>query len=97
MTLGGTAGVAWTRVLETLIGAGVGVRPASGTLGAAGRPAVIQGVSADPAGFTPNGDGKTDSTAIAYELGGPAAVRIDLQTEQGSTLATLQTATRPAG
>ena len=54
------------------IGAGVGVRPASGTLGAAGRPAVIQDVSADPAGFTPNGDGKTDTTAIAYELGGPA-------------------------
>jgi N-acetylmuramoyl-L-alanine amidase len=79
------------------IGAGVGVRPASGTLGAAGRPAVIQGVSADPAGFTPNGDGKTDTTAIAYELGGPATVRIDLQTEQGIQLATLQTATRAAG
>ena len=63
----------------------------------AGRPAVIQDVSADPAGFTPNGDGKTDTTAIAYELGGAAAVRIDLQTEQGSPLATLQTAPRAAG
>ena len=79
------------------IAPGPGVRPASGTLGAAGRPAVIQDVSADPAGFTPNGDGKTDTTAIAYELGGAATVRIDLQTEQGSPLATLQTASKAAG
>jgi hypothetical protein len=79
------------------IGAGPAVRPASGTLGAAGRPAVIEGVTADPAGFTPNGDGKTDTTSISYELAGPAAVRIELQTEQGGPLATLQTASRAAG
>ncbi|HEX7254401.1 MAG TPA: N-acetylmuramoyl-L-alanine amidase [Gaiellaceae bacterium] len=79
------------------ISAGPNVRPASGTLGAAGRPAVITGVAAEPAGFTPNGDGLTDKTAISYELGGPATVRIDLQTEQGSPLATLQAGSRPAG
>lgn len=79
------------------IGAGPAVRPASGTLGAAGRPAVIEGVTADPAGFTPNGDGKTDTTSISYELAGPAAVRIELQTEQGGPLATLQSASRAAG
>jgi N-acetylmuramoyl-L-alanine amidase len=79
------------------IAAGPSVRPASGTLGAAGRPAVIAGVAAEPAGFTPNGDGLSDTTAISYELGGPASVRIDLQTEQGMPLATLQTASRAAG
>ena len=79
------------------IQAGPNVRPASGTLGAARRPAVIARVAAEPAGFTPNGDGLTDTTAISYELGGPATVRIDLQTEQGLRLATLQTASRPAG
>ena len=79
------------------IGAGPSVRPASGTLGAVGRPAVIQDVAADPAGFTPNADGRTDTTAITYELGGPATVRIDLQTEQGSPLATLQIGSKAAG
>ena len=79
------------------IAAGVNVRPAVGTLGAAGRPAVLEAVAAEPAGFTPNGDGRTDTTAIVYQLGSPATVRIDLQTEQGSPLTTLQTASRPAG
>ncbi|HEU6445079.1 MAG TPA: N-acetylmuramoyl-L-alanine amidase [Gaiellaceae bacterium] len=77
--------------------AGPNVRPASGTLGAAGRPAVISGVTAEPAGFTPNGDGRTDTTAISYELGGTGTVRIDLQNEQGVPLATLQSGSRPAG
>ncbi len=79
------------------IAAGPAVRPATGTFGVAARPAVIAAVAADPAGFTPNGDGKTDTTAISYELGSPATVRIDLQTEQGSPLATLQTASKAAG
>ena len=79
------------------IAAGPNVRSASGTLGTAGAAAVIDGLAAEPAGFTPNGDGRTDSTVLAYELNAPAAVRIELQTEQGSPLATLQSGSKPAG
>ena len=79
------------------IGAGANVRPATGTLGIAGRPAVITGVAADPAGFTPNGDGVTDTTTVSYELGSPATVRVDLLTEQGSPIAMLQNVSKPAG
>ena len=79
------------------IGAGAKVRPATGTLGIAGRPAVIAGVAADPTGFTPNGDGVTDTTTVSYELGSPASVRIDLQTEQGIPIAMLQNVSKPAG
>jgi len=79
------------------IAAGPAVRPASGTLGTAAAPAVIEGLAAEPAGFTPNGDGRTDSTVIAYELNAPATVRVDLQTEQGGPLATLHAGAKPAG
>lgn len=79
------------------IAAGPSVRPASGTLGTAAAPAVIDGLAAEPAGFTPNGDGRTDSTVIAYELNAPATVRVDLQNEQGGPLGTLQSGSKPAG
>jgi hypothetical protein len=79
------------------IAAGTNVRPATGTIGVVGRAAVLEDLAASPAGFTPNGDGQTDTTSISYELGGTATVRIDLQTEQGQLLTTLQTANRPAG
>ncbi len=79
------------------IAAGPNVRPASGTLGAGAMPAVIDGLTAEPAGFTPNGDGRTDTTVIAYDLVAPATVRVDLQTEQGGPLATLHSGSKPVG
>ncbi|HET9324945.1 MAG TPA: N-acetylmuramoyl-L-alanine amidase [Gaiellaceae bacterium] len=79
------------------ISAGVAVRPATGTLGAAGRPAVIEGLAAEPSGFTPNGDGRTDTTSITFQLSRRSPVRIELQTEQGVLIALLQSGSRPAG
>ncbi|MBA2359470.1 MAG: N-acetylmuramoyl-L-alanine amidase [Actinobacteria bacterium] len=79
------------------ISAGPEVRPAAGALGTSVAAAVIEGLSAEPAGFTPNGDMRTDSTTISYDLASAASVRVDLQTDQGAPLTTLQTGSRPAG
>jgi hypothetical protein len=79
------------------IAAGPTVRPATGVLGAPAGTVTLDAVRADPAGFTPNGDGRTDVTRIYYRLGVQAAVTVDLLTDQGVPLGPLFVGTKPAG
>ncbi len=80
------------------IAAGLNARPIEGTIGAAGPAApAISTLRADPAGFTPNGDGVTDDTRITYRLATAATVSIDLQTAEGTPVAQLQTGLKQAG
>ena len=79
------------------ISAGLNLRPATGILGAPTGTFTLEAVRAEPAGFTPNGDRITDLTRIAYRLGAPATVTIDLRAEDGTQLAQLQAASKPAG
>jgi hypothetical protein len=57
----------------------------------------LSALHAAPSGFTPNGDGVTDTTRISYRLGAPANVTIDLQTMQAEPITTLYAAAEPAG
>jgi hypothetical protein len=79
------------------ISGGPKVRPATGTLMAPAGALTLEAVRADPAGFTPNGDGITDVTKISYVLGAAAAVTIDLQAEDGTPVVQLFNGTKPAG
>ena len=79
------------------ISAGPKMRPATGVLGAATGAFTLEAVRAEPAGFTPNGDGVTDLTRVSYRLGAPATVTVDLRAEDGTQLAQLQTGSKPAG
>jgi N-acetylmuramoyl-L-alanine amidase/FlgD Ig-like domain len=79
------------------ISAGPTMRPATGLLGAPTGTFTLEAVRAEPAGFTPNGDGVTDVTRIAYRLGAPATVTVDLRGEDGTQLAQLQAGSKPAG
>jgi N-acetylmuramoyl-L-alanine amidase len=79
------------------ISAGPNLRPATGILGAATGTLTLEAVRAEPAGFTPNGDGISDVTRIAYRLGAPATVAVDLRAEDGMQLAQLQVGPKPAG
>jgi hypothetical protein len=80
------------------IAAGLNARPIEGTIGAAGPTApAISTLRADPAGFTPNGDGVTDDTRITYRLATAATISIDLQTAEGTPVALLQTGLKQAG
>jgi hypothetical protein len=73
------------------------LRPAAGTLTAPTSALALSALHASPSGFTPNGDGITDTTRISYRLGAPANVRIDLQTLEAEPITTLYTAAEPAG
>jgi hypothetical protein len=77
--------------------AGRSVRPATGIVGAPTGALTVDGLRAEPSGFTPNGDGRTDTTTISYRLGAPAAVTATLQTELGVDLVPLFSGQRPAG
>src|SRR5215210_1370489 len=79
------------------IAAGPSVRPVTGTLGSPTGALTVEGLRAEPAGFTPNGDGRTDTTRILYRLGAAASVTAALQTEAGVELSPLFTGQRPAG
>ena len=79
------------------MGAGPRVRPATGVIGSPAGALSVEGLRADPAGFTPNGDGRTDTTTISYHLGAPATVTASLQTEEGIELAHLSTRAQTAG
>jgi N-acetylmuramoyl-L-alanine amidase/FlgD Ig-like domain len=80
------------------IAAGLNVRPVEGTFGRAAPTApAIATLRANPAGFTPNGDGVTDVTRITYRLATAATVSIDLQTAEGITVAQLHTGPKQAG
>jgi hypothetical protein len=79
------------------IAAGLNVRPAEGTIGATAAAVTISTLRAEPAGFTPNGDGITDETRISYRLGAPAAVTVDLQAGDGTPLAVLFSGPMAAG
>jgi N-acetylmuramoyl-L-alanine amidase len=77
------------------IAAGLNVRPAEGRIGASAGAVSISTLRAEPAGFTPNGDGITDETRISYQLGAPATVNVDLQSADGAPIALLSS--RPMG
>jgi hypothetical protein len=79
------------------IAAGDTVRPATGTVGA--RPVVLtmRSVSATPRTITPNGDGQTDSSVIAYTLSAPATVTATLRAPDGRQLAVLFSGQRRPG
>jgi hypothetical protein len=79
------------------MGAGPSVRPATGVIGRPAGALTVEGLRADPAGFTPNGDGRTDMTRISYHLGAPATVTASVQTEEGVELAPLFTRAQTAG
>jgi N-acetylmuramoyl-L-alanine amidase len=79
------------------IAAGLNARPIEGTIGAATGVLAISTLRANPAGFTPNGDGITDQTRISYRLGAPATVSIDLQSAVGTPIAPLFTGPQQAG
>jgi hypothetical protein len=73
-----------------MIGAGPGVRPATGTIGAKAPPFGLSGVTATPEVVTPNGDGIDDSSTISYSVTRPASVTATLvDTTTGATIATL--------
>jgi hypothetical protein len=77
--------------------AGPNLRPATGTLTAPTGALSVEGFRAEPAGFTPNGDGRTEATTVSYRLGAPATVALSLQTEFGELLAPLFTGPKAAG
>jgi N-acetylmuramoyl-L-alanine amidase len=79
------------------IAAGLNARPAEGTIGASTGAVSISTLRADPAGFTPNGDGITDETRISYRLGAPATVNVDLQGADGTPIALLSSRAMGAG
>jgi N-acetylmuramoyl-L-alanine amidase/FlgD Ig-like domain len=80
------------------IAAGLNARPVEGTIGTAAPTApAISTLRANPAGFTPNGDGVTDVTRITYRLATAATVSIDLQTADGISVAQLHAGPKPAG
>ncbi|HEX6701752.1 MAG TPA: N-acetylmuramoyl-L-alanine amidase [Gaiellaceae bacterium] len=81
-----------------MIGAGPGVRPATGGLGGAKQPPFsLTGLTATPEVVTPNGDGVDDSSTISYTLNAPATVTASLLDLNGTTVATLFDGTVPAG
>ena len=92
----GTA-ISWTWDASTapkgryfwMIGAGPGVRPATGTLGAKAPPFKLSDLVATPDVVTPNGDGLDDTTTVSYALSAPAGVTATLVDETGATVATL--------
>jgi len=71
------------------INAGETVRPASGTIGTKPVALAIRAPSAKPRTITPNGDGQTDSSTIAYTLTAPATVTATLRSPAGVQLAQL--------
>jgi hypothetical protein len=71
------------------INAGESVRPATGTIGAKPVALAIRSPSAKPRTITPNGDGQTDASTIAYTLTAPATVTATLRSPAGAQLAQL--------
>jgi hypothetical protein len=79
------------------IAAGLTVRPVEGTIGASAGAVSISTLRAEPAGFTPNSDGITDTTRITYRLGAPASVTVNLQAADGTPIAALFNGPKQAG
>jgi hypothetical protein len=89
--------IAWTWDASTapkgryfwMIGAGPGVRPATGTLGAKPPPFTLTALAATPDVVTPNGDGVDETSTISYSLSAPASVTATLVDSTGATVGTL--------
>jgi hypothetical protein len=80
------------------IDAGADVRPATGAVGGTTTAGLaVTGAAAKPATFTPNGDGRTESTVISYTLSQDALVTGTLRNAAGQTVATLFHEQRRAG
>jgi flagellar hook assembly protein FlgD len=56
----------------------------------------LGGLSATPALFSPNGDGRLDATSVAYTLAQPASVAVRIE-QAGALVADLGTQSLPAG
>jgi len=82
-----------------MIGAGPGVRPATGTLGSGAKPAPLKltDLTAAPPVVTPNGDGVDDSSTISYTLSASATVTALLFDATGTPVSTLFDGLVPAG
>src|SRR5256714_12047896 len=80
-----------------MIGAGPGVRAATGTIGAKPPAFKLTDLIADPDVVTPNGDGVADSSTISYTLSAPGTVTATLVDATGTTVATLFDGLVPAG
>ena len=80
------------------IEAGTGVRPATGTFGAAGPAAALAltDVSVQPEAISPNGDDQADEATITYTLTAPATVSVSILDAVGADLGFLQRPTRRA-
>ncbi len=85
------AGYSWT------MAAGSTVRPATGTIGTRPVALAVSSATATPRTITPDGDGQTDASQIAYTLSAPATVTATLRSPDGTQLATLFTQQRPPG
>jgi hypothetical protein len=78
------AGTSWQ--IET-----PGATPAKGTLSASVTGALsLTGATATPAAISPNGDGQSDATTIAFTLGADANVGITVVDAAGTTVAELE-------
>ncbi len=66
-------------------------RPATGVLRAGGgaAPLGLDGLSAEPAAISPNGDGQADTASITYRLSAPANVTVEVADALGAVQTTL--------
>ena len=79
------------------IGAGLTVRPATGSFGNLPTTLTMTRVAASLAVFSPNGDGRDEQTTISYTLSVPAHVTASLTDVNGVALSTLFSDDKPAG
>ncbi|MEO5633402.1 N-acetylmuramoyl-L-alanine amidase [Gaiella sp.] len=93
----------WTWDAALITGTGIrwrievgGATPATGSFGkpTTGGPLALTDVAADPATFTPNGDGFADTTTITYTISTAATVSAALLGAAGDVLAEVLPATR---
>jgi hypothetical protein len=66
-------------------------RPATGVLRAGGgaAPLALDGLAAEPAAISPNGDGQADTATITYRLSAPANVTVEVADALGTPLTTV--------
>jgi hypothetical protein len=66
-------------------------RPATGVLRAGGgaAPLALDGLAAQPAAISPNGDGQADAATITYRLSAPANVTVEVADALGTPLTTV--------
>jgi N-acetylmuramoyl-L-alanine amidase len=73
------------------------LRSATGTVGTALGPLLLQQLKVAPGVVTPNGDGRSDEAKVTYRVSVPALVTATVLDSLGDTVATLFSQRRPAG